>query len=49
MSGYSESIIVHKGLVDDGVHLIEKPFERESLLRAVRDVLDERSGDADRV
>jgi PAS domain S-box-containing protein len=41
MSGYSEDVIVHQGALEPGVHLIEKPFAAEALLRKVRDVLDE--------
>jgi PAS domain S-box-containing protein len=40
MSGYSENVIVHKGVIDAGVSLIEKPFSADDLLRKVRDVLD---------
>jgi CheY-like chemotaxis protein len=41
MSGYSHDIIVHQGALEPGVHLIEKPFAVEDLLRKVREVLDE--------
>jgi two-component system, cell cycle sensor histidine kinase and response regulator CckA len=41
MSGYNNAVIVHEGILDDGVHLIEKPFAADDLLRRVRDVLDE--------
>ena len=41
MSGYNNDVIVHEGILDDGVHLIEKPFGADDLLRRVRDVLDE--------
>lgn len=40
MSGYTQDVIVHQGVVDEGVNLIEKPFAAESLLRKIRDVLD---------
>jgi hypothetical protein len=43
MSGYTcytRDIIVHQGVVDEGVNLIEKPLAAESLLRKIRDVLD---------
>ena len=40
MSGYSQDVIVHQGVLDEGVSLIEKPFSADDLLRKVRDVLD---------
>jgi signal transduction histidine kinase len=39
MSGYTENSIVHQGRLDDGVHLIGKPFHREQLARKVAEVL----------
>jgi signal transduction histidine kinase/CheY-like chemotaxis protein len=45
MSGYTENAIVHHGRLDDGVHLIGKPFHREQLARKVAEVL----GDAGRI
>jgi CheY-like chemotaxis protein len=40
MSGYSQDLIVHQGVLEEGVHLVEKPFTADALLRKVRDVLD---------
>ena len=40
MSGYSQDVIVHQGVLEEGVSLIEKPFSADDLLRKVRDVLD---------
>lgn len=47
MSGYTENAIVHGGRLDDGVHLISKPFKREVLARKVAELLGrpEASGD----
>jgi PAS domain S-box-containing protein len=40
MSGYSENVIVHRGVIDEGVNLIEKPFSADELLRRIREMLD---------
>jgi DNA-binding response OmpR family regulator len=40
MSGYSRNVIVHNGVLDEGVDLIEKPFSANDLLRRVRATLD---------
>jgi PAS domain S-box-containing protein len=40
MSGYGHDLIVDQGVLEEGVHLIEKPFSAENLFRSVRDVLD---------
>lgn len=42
-SGYSEYAIVHNGILDSGVILLNKPYSREELLDKVRAILD--SGD----
>jgi PAS domain S-box-containing protein len=41
MSGYSNERVVLSGALAEGVVLLEKPFSRESLLRRVRQLLDE--------
>jgi hypothetical protein len=40
MSGYSHDLIVHEGVLEEGISLIEKPFAPDALLRKVRDGLD---------
>jgi hypothetical protein len=40
MSGYSYDVIVHQGVLESGVNLIEKPFSPDDLLRKVRRILD---------
>jgi PAS domain S-box-containing protein len=39
MSGYSEEVISHHGILDDGVSFIQKPFTSEKLLVKIRQVL----------
>jgi two-component system cell cycle sensor histidine kinase/response regulator CckA len=41
MSGYAESSIVHKGILDRGVNLIQKPFAAEDLLKRIREILEQ--------
>jgi PAS domain S-box-containing protein len=40
MSGYTQNIIVHNGVLDDGFNFIEKPFSVKTLSTKIRDVLD---------
>ncbi len=40
MSGYTDSAIVHHGILDKGVNYIQKPFTVDGLARKVRGVLD---------
>jgi CheY-like chemotaxis protein len=40
MSGYTEDAIVHHGRLDADAELLQKPFRRADLARAVRSVLD---------
>jgi two-component system cell cycle sensor histidine kinase/response regulator CckA len=40
MSGYSENAVLHRGVPEAGVVLLEKPFAPNALLRSVREVLD---------
>jgi signal transduction histidine kinase len=39
MSGYPESVIAHKGVLDPGIDYIQKPFTPDALAARVRDVL----------
>jgi YesN/AraC family two-component response regulator len=43
MSGYSSNVIAHHGVLDDGVHFIQKPFSRKKLAAKVRKALDIKS------
>ncbi len=40
MSGYSDNVIAHRGVLDPGVQFIQKPFSLEALATKVREVLD---------
>jgi PAS domain S-box-containing protein len=40
MSGYTSDIIAHHGVIDEGVHFIQKPFTVSDLAAQVRKVLD---------
>jgi PAS domain S-box-containing protein len=38
-SGYTDNAIVHGGRLDEGTHLLSKPYTREALARKIRQVL----------
>lgn len=40
MSGYTANVIAHRGVLDEGVHFIQKPFSIADLTAKVRAVLD---------
>ena len=40
MSGYTGNVIAHRGVVEPGVHFIQKPFSVIALAARVREVLD---------
>jgi PAS domain S-box-containing protein len=45
-TGFSESAIMHRGLLDGSIALLSKPYKVEDLARRVRAILDETKGDA---
>ncbi len=40
MSGYTENVIAHHGVLHDGMNFIQKPFSVENLVKKVREILD---------
>ncbi|MCX6538497.1 MAG: PAS domain S-box protein [Acidobacteria bacterium] len=40
MSGYTADVIAHHGVLDEGVHFLQKPFSIERLAATVRETLD---------
>ena len=43
MSGYTDGVIAHHGVLDAGVAYVQKPFTADSLARKVREALDARA------
>jgi len=41
MSGYTEDIVTHRGVLDEGIPFIQKPFSVQALSTRVRHVLEE--------
>ena len=39
-SGYTADVIVHRGILDEGVHFLQKPFSRQHLATKVREALE---------
>ncbi len=40
MSGYTADVVAHRGILEEGVHFLQKPFTPRSLARKARNVLN---------
>ena len=40
ISGYTADVIADHGVLDEGVHFLQKPFSAQDLAASVRDALD---------
>ena len=45
MSGYTDDVIAHHGVLDENIHFINKPFSKTELSKMVRKTLDHQKGD----
>jgi len=41
MSGYTSNVIAHRGVLEDGVYFIPKPFSKKDMAAKIREVLDD--------
>ena len=41
MSGYPASILSPQGVIEEGIHFLQKPFSFEALTNTVQELLDE--------
>jgi len=41
MSGYTANVIAHHGVLDEGIHFLQKPFSVKTLAEKVREILDD--------
>ena len=39
-SGYTENSVIHRGIVDHGVTLLNKPYNADELLQKIQELLD---------
>lgn len=41
-SGYTANVIAHRGILDEGINFIQKPFSMQTLAAKVREILDQK-------
>jgi len=41
MSGYTANVIAHHGVLEKGMHFIQKPFSMEDLAKKIREVIEQ--------
>ena len=41
-SGYTQNVIVHHGVLDEGIQFLGKPYTARSLAQRIREMLDQR-------
>ncbi|GAB4239887.1 MAG: hypothetical protein OHK0028_17880 [Deltaproteobacteria bacterium] len=41
MSGYTDNVVAHHGILEPGVHFLQKPFTEQSLAEKIRETLEE--------
>jgi len=39
-SGYTSDVVAHSGILDEGIHFLQKPFSQETLAEKIRNVLE---------
>jgi FixJ family two-component response regulator len=44
MSGYTANVIAHHGVLEKGIHFLQKPFSAKTLAAKVREALDSSNG-----
>jgi len=42
MSGYTSNVIAHRGVLDEGLNFIHKPFSKKDISLKIREILDEK-------
>ena len=43
MSGYTDDVVVHRGVLDEGTNFIQKPFTLDALAAKVQEILDQKT------